>query len=212
MSEPVIYGAAYSTYVRTVRMALIEKGVSYKLEPVDILAGEGQTPAHLARQPFGKIPAFEHDGLSLYETTAIARYVDDAFGGAKLQPDDIKTRARMNQIIGVVDSHAYQAFVWKIFIERNAEAFFKRPTDESAIAAAMPEVRKSAAALEAITAEAPFLCGKDISLADCWLVPVMAYFTAAPEGVAVLGENPRLSRWWKSIAARDSVVATDPNG
>ena len=32
------------------------------------------------------------------------------------------------------------------------------------------------------------------------------------EGVAVLGENPRLSRWWKSIAARASVVATDPNG
>jgi glutathione S-transferase len=68
MAAPVVYGPAYSTYTRTARLALEEKGVDYKLEEVDILSGAAQSPAHLARQPFGKVPAFEHDGFRLYET------------------------------------------------------------------------------------------------------------------------------------------------
>ena len=34
--------------------------------------------ATIARQPFGKVPAFEHDGLKLYETSANIRYIDAA--------------------------------------------------------------------------------------------------------------------------------------
>ena len=210
MSEAVLYGPVYSTYVRTVRMACIEKGVAYKLVPVDIMAGESRTPEHLARHPWGKVPAFEHDGFSLYETGAIARYVDEAFDGAKLQPADVRTRAKMNLIIGVVDSYAYQAFVWKVFIERNSETFFQRPTNEAAIAEAMPEVKRCLNALEAAASDGPFLCGDAISLADCWLVPCFAYFGSTPEGADLITGSPRLHRWWKTIAGRDSVTGTDP--
>jgi glutathione S-transferase len=55
MSQPVVHGPAYSTYTRTVRLALEEKGAGYKLDEVDIRCGAGQDPAHLARQPFGKV-------------------------------------------------------------------------------------------------------------------------------------------------------------
>src|SRR5262249_12100896 len=90
MASPVVYGHAYSTYTRTARLVLEEKGIEYELEEVDILQGAGQSPAHLARQPFGKVPAFEHDGFRLYETIAITRYIDEAFPGPKLQPADAK--------------------------------------------------------------------------------------------------------------------------
>jgi glutathione S-transferase len=50
----------------------------------------------MARHRFGKIPAFEHAGFRLYETGAITRYVDEAFPGPRLQPDDPRDRARMN--------------------------------------------------------------------------------------------------------------------
>jgi Glutathione S-transferase len=68
MSDPIIYGPAYSTYARSVRLALEEKGVPYKLEAVDIIQGAGNAADHLRRQPFAKVPAFEHDGFALYET------------------------------------------------------------------------------------------------------------------------------------------------
>jgi glutathione S-transferase len=58
MADPVVYGARYSVYVRAVRMALAEKGVAYRLVEVDVFAPGGPPAEHLARQPFGEIPAF----------------------------------------------------------------------------------------------------------------------------------------------------------
>src|SRR3546814_2735373 len=71
MSDPIVFGARYSTYTRSVLLALAEKGVACSLQEIDIF--RGATPDYLARQPFGRIPAFEHDGFRLYETAAIMR-------------------------------------------------------------------------------------------------------------------------------------------
>ena len=73
-NHPVVFGAPYSVYVRAVRLALEEKAVQYQLVPVDIFATQGPPPEYMARQPFGKIPAYQ-----LYEAGAITRYVDDVF-------------------------------------------------------------------------------------------------------------------------------------
>ena len=70
----VLYGAAYSVYVRAVRLALEEKGLAYRLEEIDIFAPEKVPSGYAARHPFGKIPAFEHDGLALYESDAIQEW------------------------------------------------------------------------------------------------------------------------------------------
>ncbi len=68
MTEPIVFGAPYSVYLRAVRLALEEKGVPYRLEEIDIFADGGPPKDYLARHPFGRIPAFEHDGFRLYET------------------------------------------------------------------------------------------------------------------------------------------------
>ncbi|MGH6691405.1 MAG: glutathione S-transferase N-terminal domain-containing protein, partial [Gammaproteobacteria bacterium] len=81
MPKPIVYGPAYSTYTRTVRLALEEKGVDHDLVEVDLIAGATKAAEHLARHPFGKVPAFEHDGFALYETDAITRYVNEVFPG-----------------------------------------------------------------------------------------------------------------------------------
>lgn len=67
MAPPIIYGPALSTYVRTVRLVLEEKAAEYQLIEIDILKGDHKSPEHLARHPFGRVPAFEHDGFTLYE-------------------------------------------------------------------------------------------------------------------------------------------------
>lgn len=211
MAAPVVYGPAYSTYTRTARLALEEKGIAYKLEEVDILQGAGQAPGHLARQPFGKVPAFEHDGLMLYETAAITRYVDEALPGPKLQPIDPKKRARMVQIISVNDSYAYPSFIGKVVWQRLVTPLLGGKPDDNVVAEAMPTVEKTVSALESLADGAgPYLCGPELSLADLHLAPVMAYFSATPEGKKLLGNSPRLNRWWQSISTRPSVVKTQP--
>ena len=118
MAIPIIYGPAYSTYTRTARLALEEKPAEYRLEPVDILTGAAQQSNHLARQPFGKVPAFEHDGETIYETNAIVRYIDQVFPGQSLQPADPRRAARMNQVIGIIDAYGYGAIIGKLFWQR----------------------------------------------------------------------------------------------
>src|SRR5271166_5758637 len=99
--NPRVFGADYSVYVRIVRLCLIEKGVEYELTPIDVLAKDGPPRSYLARHPFGRIPAFEHAGFLVYETSAIARYIDEAFRGPKLQPSGTKARARCNQLVSI---------------------------------------------------------------------------------------------------------------
>ncbi|TIX78799.1 MAG: glutathione S-transferase family protein, partial [Mesorhizobium sp.] len=143
MSKPVVYGADYSVYVRIVRLALAEKGIDYELVPVDIFAVDGISGWYFDHHPFGRIPAFEHDGFRLYETSAIARYVDGAFDGPALQPVEVRPRATMNQIIGLLDAYAYRAMVWDVAVER----LEKTAPDEALIAAGLRQARTTLRAL-----------------------------------------------------------------
>ena len=212
MSDPIIYGPAYSTYSRSVRLALEEKGVPYKLEPVDIIQGAANAADHLSRQPFAKVPAFEHDGFALYETAAIERYVDESFPGPKLQPQDPKQRARMTQIVSVIDSYAYPALIGKCVWQRMVMPMIGQATDEGVINEAMPRIECSVAALEDLAdPSGPYLCGSAPSLADLHVAPVMAYFSGTPEGQSLLAKSPKLSRWWEVMRARPSMAKTQPN-
>jgi glutathione S-transferase len=203
MPNPTLYGAAYSVYVRAVRMALAEKGVAYTLVPVDVFAASGPPAEHLARQPFGKIPAFEHDGFRLYEAGAITRYVDEAFGGPPLQPADPRARARMAQAISIQDGHVYPDLVWGIYVERErGEA-----ADAAKIAHLLPKAETCLAALEAL-ADDPWLAGPDLTLADLHAAPMFALFLRTPEGEAMLAGHPRLAAWWAAVSARPSFTAT----
>jgi glutathione S-transferase len=116
MSEPVVYGDPISTYVRSVRLALAEKGVPHALVAVDLVKGQHKEAAHMARNPWGKMPAFEHAGQRFYEVSAIMRYVDDAFAGPALMPPTPAERVRVNQLISIVDSYGYAASITNIFI------------------------------------------------------------------------------------------------
>jgi glutathione S-transferase len=82
-------------------MALAEKRVEHELVVLDFAKGDHKQPTHLARQPFGKMPAIEHDGLTLFESRAIARYVGEAFPGASFLPSDSKSRALVDQWVNV---------------------------------------------------------------------------------------------------------------
>lgn len=208
MSQPVLFGARYSVYVRIARLALHEKGVPYRLEDIDVFGDSAVRAGYLERQPFGRIPAFEHDGFWLYETVAITRYVDEAFAGPALQPATVAARARMMQAISILDSYAYRPLVWDIYVERVGNPKEGKPADEARIAAAFPLARTCFAALGTIAPDAAWLTGSELTLADLHAAPMFDYVLQAPEGQAMLGAEPRLARWWQHMAARPSMIDT----
>jgi len=201
-----VYGASYSVYVRIVRIALHEKGVPYNLVPVDVFSDEGVPPEHLARQPFGRIPAFEHDGFALYETSAITRYVDEAFSGPPLQPRALRDRARMNQIVAMLDNYAYLPMVWDVYVQR-MEASGNEAIDEARIAGGLEKARLFLGALSNLLGAEKWLSGPEPSLADFHAAPMFGLFAEAPEGAALIREFPAIQAWWERSKVRPSVLA-----
>src|SRR5215207_8003437 len=164
MALPIVYGLAASTYVWSTRLALAEKGVAHELAEVGF--GKFAEEPHLSRHPFGKVPAFEHDGFVLYETQAILRYIDEGFPVAPLQPTDLHEFARMNQVMGIVDAYAYPAMIGVIVINRMRAPRLGLPVDEAAVQAALPRARLCLSEFARLMGDNPFMAGERISLAD----------------------------------------------
>jgi glutathione S-transferase len=209
MATPILFGPAFSTFVRTCRIALIEKGVDYAQEDFNFL--EGWPDGYERRHPFRKVPAFQHGDVSLYETAAITRYVDEAFDGPALQPATAALRARMTQVQCIVDSYVYGPVIGTIVIQRAVVPMQGGNPDEDAIRAAVPAAALGLGVLDGMLAGSAYLAGEAFSLADAHLVPVMGYFTQMPEAVDVLAPLGNLSAWWQRVGARTSVEQTTPS-
>ena len=208
MARPIVYGPAGSTYVWSTRLALAEKGVAHEL--VDVPFGAHREAPHLARHPFAKVPAFEHDGFELYETQAIVRYIDERFAGTPLQPTEVHEFSRMNQIIGIVDAYAWRAIAAGILVNRVLAPRFGWPVDEAAVEKALPRARLCLSEIARLKADQPFLAGDRISLADLMVIPLFHFFSRAPEGEAPFAEHPELVAWMRRMEGRQSFQVTKP--
>jgi len=209
MAKPTLYGHPNSPYVRTARMTLHEKGVDYEFAVLTL--AEVGSPEHRQRHPFGKMPAMQHGDLTVFETEAICRYVDEAFPGPSLQPATAAGRARMTQWVSVYNAYCFNPIAKDIFFQRVVgPKYFGRPTDTAVIAAAVPVVEHRLALLNAALARDAFLAGSEVSLADLILLPAITYLGLTPEGQELLPEAPAVTAWKERMEARPSAKDTMP--
>jgi glutathione S-transferase len=207
MSKLTLFGLERSVYTRIARLALFEKRVDYALQEVDIFVDGGPPAYYLDHNPFGTIPSLLHENFRLYETGAITRYVDETFAGPALQPAEPMPRARMNQIIGVLDSYAYRPLIWDLFVQRIVIPENGGESDEGVISAALQAIAIVLEQLEFWIDDNAFLAGRSISLADLHGFPMFVYFVDTPEGAAMLGSYPRLQQWLERMRKRPCAEA-----
>ncbi|MBS0641146.1 MAG: glutathione S-transferase family protein [Acetobacteraceae bacterium] len=206
----VLHGYSFSVYRRIARLALEEKGLAYTCVEVDPFA----TPVpetYLAMHPFGRVPTLVHGDFVLYETVAITRYVDEAFDGPPLQPDEPRQRARMQQVISIIDSYGYWPLVRQVFSHGVFRPMRSLPGDRDQVSQGLVASARVLHALERLVAPGPFFLGDRISLADIHLAPMVAYFAAAPEAAAMISHYPGLSDWWTRMADRPTMQQTIPD-
>lgn len=204
----VLYGFDGSTYVRTVRTLLAEKGADYDQVPVNVLEGEPRQPEHLERHPFGKVPVLDHDGLRILETGAIARYLNDVLEGPSFVPDNPQDRARMDMAIGLFDSYGYGALVgvagftlFPDFIGNPDRAFLERSIEEA---------RKVLTELMKVRGDSDWIAGDRPSLADFHLAPACFYVGLVDESEQVF-DVPGFDDWWQRMQQLESFKATEPD-
>jgi glutathione S-transferase len=181
-------------------MAADEKGVKYEIVP-----NPPQTPEQLAQHPWGKVPAMVHGDIALYETEAIASYIDEQFDGPALQPADSADRAKMRQWISVINSYLYNPAIVCIVIQRLVVPQHGGTADEAKIYNAIPEARKALSVIEAGLGESNFLVGDALTLADLFLLPVTHYLSVTdPEGMALMSKVENIARWQEQMMQRDA--------
>ena len=87
-------------------MTCVEKGIDYALIPVHRGSAE-----HEALHPFMRMPVLEAGGRTIVESLAITGYLDEAFPGPSLQPDDHDLRARMRMWMGLCSDYVFSDVV-----------------------------------------------------------------------------------------------------
>jgi glutathione S-transferase len=208
MSNIAVYGIPGSPFLRSVEITLKEKDVDYRFHA--LAPGEHKQPEHIARHPFGRIPAFEHDGFKLYETQAVIRYLDETIPNPPLTPDNPAARARMNQVIGIIECYFFPKAAAPIAFNRIiGPKLLGLPTDEGAIADAMPMARTCFAELDRLLGDQAYLTGESISLADIMLGAQLDLLSDTPEGAELIS-GTRLVAWLERMRSRPSFVATQP--
>jgi glutathione S-transferase len=206
MSDVIVHGVPGSPYVRAVLLTLEEKPVPYRLAAM--APGTLKQQPHLSRHPFGRIPAFEHDGWMLYETQAIMRYVDEIMPGKQLQPQEPRAAARMNQVMGITDWYLMPQGSMTITFNRVVAPRFNRSVDEQKVIQAVPNARICIAEISRLLNGHPWMAGDALSLADLLLAAHLSMFAQAPEGQEMLLQHENLRGWLERIETRPSMVAT----
>ena len=201
-----VYGADFSVYTRSVRMALHEKKIAYSMETVDPF--EGDIRAHLKRHPFGKIPVLDWDGFQVYETTAILRYIEARVPSPTLLPPGAKDHARVDQILSILDSYGFRSMVWGVYVEGTEKLVGGETVDADVVKRGLRDTRRLLKAVVELAGPGPYLVGDTVSLADLHFVSMITYLKASPDGAAIFRRDNRLVQWWDAVSKRDSVAAT----
>jgi glutathione S-transferase len=198
-----LYGHPMSTCTRKVLTTLAEKGQEAQFVLVDLMKGEQKQPAHLARQPFGVIPALEDDGTTFYESRAIIRYLDRKLPGTSLTPTDPRAYGLMEQYISVEQSYFTPAAM-KVIMER----FFKPhmgggTPDEARVAEGLQGTEKVFGILDPVLGKQQYLAGDSFSLAEISWMPYMEYFALAG-GADLINKHKNVAAWWNRVSSRPS--------
>jgi glutathione S-transferase len=209
MSKMVLWGFDGSTYVRTVKMLLAEKGVTqFEQVPLNVLKGEPKMDEHLQRHPFGKVPVLDHDGMRLLETSAIVRYLNDVLPGSSLVPATATDRARMDMIVGIIDSYGYAALIGGV-AAYHLFPDFVGGKNHAMRTSGLADGRKVIELAMQTKGVSPFIAG-ELSLADLYLAPIAFYVSLTPDKDTVFNVEG-FEDWWTKIQALQSFKRTQPD-
>lgn len=208
MAKMTLWGFDGSTYVRTVKMLLAEKGTTdFEQISLNVLEGDPKKAEHLARHPFGKVPVLDCNGLRILETSAIVRYLNDVLPGQSLIPAKPEDRARMDMVIGILDSYGYGAMIAGVAAYHLFPDFVGGKNDAMR-QAGIENGRKVLAFAMKTKGDSPFVAG-ELSLADLYLAPVVFYVSLTPDAQSVF-EVDGFADWWTRVQALKSFQQTQP--
>ncbi len=180
-----LYDADRCPYCARVRIVLAEKGLEWETVAVDL----ADRPAWLyEKNPLGRVPVIEEDGLVLPESVVIMEYLDERYPEPPLWPDD-----------------AAESALARLLVERFyrlSDPYYRvRRGDENAGG----DLEAQLGDLDGLLEERPFLTGTRYGFADVAYLPWIARvdhssFLALVDWVDRLGRRPAVAHELELVA------------
>jgi glutathione S-transferase len=207
-----IFGPAFSTLARSVRLYCEEKELAYThgllLDGVRV---QLRSPEHLRLHPFGKVPVLLNGEATVFETTSICRYLDAVFPDTSLQPSEPLLRAEVDQWSAALALYVDQVLVRR-YLLLVASPIPTASPDPAAVTEAADAVAQMFKRLEHRIEGRDFFCGASYSMADSILTPMLDYLQRLPAGAVWFKENAGLAGYLQRMRDRPSgrAVLTPP--
>jgi glutathione S-transferase len=202
-----LYSGPLSLFARKVEIALAEKRLAFTRTMVPFTQTEGYRPKHeavLAANPKGQVPVLVDGQLTLYDSTVIIEYLDEAYPAPPLLPGDALSRARCRLLELEADEVLLPATRVLFFrTEPPGGDVAKRAALEEKAAAAEIQIARDHEALDAKLSQRSYLCG-DFSVADIATFMVVHY--GLRNGGPPFDRLARLSAWYRRLAERPSIA------
>src|SRR5438552_6452897 len=212
-----LYSGPLSLFARKVEIALGEKGLAFEREMVPFTQAKGYAPKHpavLAANPKAQVPVLVDGDLTLFNSTVIAEYLEDAYPDRPLFPRDPKARARCR----LLELYADEVLFAPV---RMLGYRTEPPVADTKLQAIKEEEGRQADALilarytdlQAELGDKEYFCGA-FSVADIGIF-MTTLFAIRRKGPGLDG-HPGLAAWYARVRARppaakaaDEIAAAD---
>lgn len=225
-----------SVHSLKVRIVLAEKGLAWQGRVIELIKFDHLQAGYLAVNPNGVVPTLVHDGASVFDSSPICEYLDDAFPTPRLSPPTAIERARMRSWLKYHDDVAHAALrnasfellfkpvLRQIPADQLAATLARHPRPErrqkfadgargeidwTKLVEAVDACRQIAVHLErALGQDTPWLLGEQFTLADVAIAPFPDRIENLGLGATVWKDLPRGAAWAKRILDRPSIAAS----
>lgn len=204
MPELEIIGLPQSNFVWATRIAAASKGVPHRS-----VSAAPHSAEVLAIHPLGKIPVMRHGDVTLAESRAICGYIDHSFDGPALVPADPRRAAVVEQWTSLIVTSVEPALIRRYLFGYLFPGTPDGAPDRVRIDAALPDLERHLAVVGGAL-ESGHLAGEAVSLADCFLIPILFYLKQLPESGQIIARSPALGAYLDRQMALSSVQETVP--
>lgn len=229
-----LYTANNSICTQKVLIALAEKELEYETHNIDLFRNEQFAPWYLAINPKGVVPALDHDGNIVIESSLICEYLEDFFSTPPLAPPGAHARARMRLWSKAVDEGLFEATRELSFSAmfrdkmramtpeqregrfRNVGDPVKRArfmstyeegVDSPYVFQGIAEFERAFDKMEKDLGRGEWLIGARMTLADISMMPFVARLAYLDLLDVWLSDRPVSKAWWKRVQKLSSFKA-----
>lgn len=191
-----IWGRTNSINVQKVLWCCAELGLAYERVDAGLQFGVVNTPDYLARNPNALVPTIDDDGVVLWESNVIVRYLSSRYGDGGLCPKEPAERFSGEKWMDWQATTLWPAFR-TVFLELVRTAPERR--DTKAIESARAETTRVLAMLDGELARSAYVGGGRFSMSD---IPVGASIYRCFALGIDRERLPNVGRWYDDLAQR----------